>query len=83
MSKGPCDKCEELLHGYLDRELSEAEHLEAETHLDECDYCRRRYTFEATLRRYIKTTSAERLPPGLMEKLAQLRTTDTGAPTSL
>ncbi len=73
MSHGGCDKCEELLQGYLDRELSEAEVVEAEGHLDGCDYCRRRYRFEVTLRRYVKTTAVERMPPGLMEKLAQLR----------
>lgn len=75
----PCGKCEELLQGYLDRELTDAEAREAETHLQACEYCARRYTFEVTLRRYVRTTAAERMPPGLMEKLAQLRTTDAGA----
>jgi anti-sigma factor (TIGR02949 family) len=74
-----CDKCEELLQGYLDRELSDDEVLVAESHLDGCDYCRRRYRFEETLRVYVRTTAAERMPPGLMDKLAQLRTTDAGA----
>jgi anti-sigma factor (TIGR02949 family) len=74
-----CDKCEELLQGYLDRELSDAEVAVAESHLDGCDYCRRRYRFEETLRVYVRTTAAERMPPGLMDKLAQLRTTDAGA----
>ena len=74
-----CDKCEELLQGYLDRELSDAEVAIAESHLDGCDYCRRRYRFEETLRVYVRTTAAERMPPGLMAKLAQLRTTDAGA----
>ena len=41
-----CEKCEELLQGYLDRDLSPAEVLTAESHLDGCDYCRRRYRFE-------------------------------------
>jgi anti-sigma factor (TIGR02949 family) len=74
-----CDKCEELLQGYLDRELSDAEVAIAESHLNGCDYCRRRYRFEETLRVYVRTTAAERMPPGLMDKLAQLRTTDAGA----
>jgi anti-sigma factor (TIGR02949 family) len=69
----PCDKCEELLQGYLDRELSDAEVIQAESHLDTCDYCRRRYRFEVNLRMYVRTTAAERMPPGLMERLAQLR----------
>ena len=41
-----CEKCEELLQGYLDRDLSPAEVVVAEGHLDGCDYCRRRYRFE-------------------------------------
>ncbi len=74
-----CDKCEELLQGYLDRELSTEEVAVAEMHLEACDYCRRRYRFEASLRQYVRTTAAERMPPGLMAKLAQLRTTDPGS----
>jgi anti-sigma factor (TIGR02949 family) len=70
---GGCDKCEQLLQGYLDRELTETEHLEAEGHLDECEYCKRRYRFEVSLRRYVRTTAVERMPPGLLEKLAALR----------
>ena len=50
-----CEKCEELLQGYLDRDLAPEEVLTAEAHLDGCDYCRRRYRFEQALRRYIKT----------------------------
>ncbi len=68
-----CEKCEELLQGYLDRDLAPAEVAVAEGHLDSCDYCRRRYRFEETLRRYIRTTASERMPPGLMQKLAELR----------
>ncbi len=68
-----CEKCEELLQGYLDRDLAPEEVLIAEGHLDGCDYCRRRYRFEQTLRRYIKVSASERMPPGLIAKLAQLR----------
>lgn len=70
-----CDKCEELLQGYLDRELSDAEVAVAEGHLNGCDYCRRRYRFEETLRVYVRTSAAERMPAGLAAKLAELRTT--------
>ena len=70
---GDCDKCEKLLQGYLDRELSHAEVEVAEMHLDECDYCRRRYRFEEKLRRYIKVSASERMPAGLRQKLAELR----------
>ena len=73
MSKGPCEACEELLQGYLDRELTDDEVTLAESHLDGCEYCRRRYRFEVSLRRYVQTTAVERMPPGLMEKLTELR----------
>jgi anti-sigma factor (TIGR02949 family) len=73
VSPGDCDKCEQLLQGYLDRELTDSEFQNAEAHLNGCDYCRRRYRFEQTLRRYVKTTAIERMPPGLLEKLSQLR----------
>jgi len=69
----PCDKCEELLQGYLDRDLDTKEVEVAEGHLAGCDYCRRRYRFEESLRRYIRLSASERMPPGLMEKLAELR----------
>jgi anti-sigma factor (TIGR02949 family) len=76
MSHGPCDACEELLQGYLDRELTDSEVVQAESHLDGCDYCRRRYRFEDDLRTYVRTTAAERMPSGLMDKLTQLRSAD-------
>ena len=73
MSDADCEKCEELLQGYLDRELTDAEVELAESHLDGCDYCRRRYRFEVSLRQYVQTTAVERMPVGLMDKLSQLR----------
>jgi anti-sigma factor (TIGR02949 family) len=73
MSHGPCEACEELLQGYLDRELTDDEVELAESHLDDCDYCRRRYRFEVSLRKYVQTTAVERMPAGLMDKLVSLR----------
>ena len=68
-----CDKCEELLQPYLDRELSEAERVEAEEHLDGCSYCRRRYRFEEDLRRFVRQAVYEPMTPELRERLAALR----------
>jgi anti-sigma factor (TIGR02949 family) len=68
-----CDKCEELLQPYLDRELSDAERAEAELHLSGCDYCRRRYRFEENLRRYVRQAVEEPMPPELKQRLADLR----------
>jgi anti-sigma factor (TIGR02949 family) len=73
-----CEKCEQLLQGYLDRDLTVEEVVVAERHLDGCDYCRRRYRFEETLRRYIRTSASERMPAGLLEKLAELRGQSAG-----
>jgi mycothiol system anti-sigma-R factor len=70
----PCAKCEEVLQPFLDRELSDAEIAEAESHLDECTYCRKRYRFEEKLRMYVRQAWAEEMPPDLKAKLAALRT---------
>jgi mycothiol system anti-sigma-R factor len=70
----PCAKCEEVLQPFLDRELSDAELAEAEAHLDQCSYCRRRYRFEEKLRMYVRQACAEQMPPDLKAKLAALRT---------
>ena len=76
MTIDPCERCEELMQDFLDRTLSDREWHEAEEHLAGCEYCRRRYRFEETLRRYVKTTAAERMPPGLLGKLEELRGLD-------
>jgi mycothiol system anti-sigma-R factor len=70
----PCARCEEVLQPFLDRKLSEAERAEAEAHLDQCAYCRRRYRFEERLRMYVRQACAEQMSPDLKEKLAALRT---------
>ena len=70
----PCAKCEEVLQPYLDRELTDAERAEAEAHLDDCSYCRKRYRFEESLRRYVRDAAAETMPPELKARLAALRT---------
>ena len=70
----PCAKCEEMLQPYLDRDLTDAERAEAEGHLDECAYCRKRYRFEEELRRLVRQAAVEEMPPDLKAKLAALRT---------
>jgi anti-sigma factor (TIGR02949 family) len=68
-----CEQCEELLQDFLDRTLTNEEWAVAESHLEGCEYCRRRYRFEESLRRYVKLSAIERMPPGLMAKLEELR----------
>jgi anti-sigma factor (TIGR02949 family) len=71
--KDPCAHCEEMMQPYLDHILTEAERAEAEAHLDECDWCRRRYRFEESLRVYVRRAVAEPMPDELKRKLAALR----------
>lgn len=71
----PCEKCEELMQPFLDRVLDETELAEAERHLEACGYCKRRYRFEESLRRFVrKACGGEHIPPELKERLAALRT---------
>ncbi|HET8751825.1 MAG TPA: zf-HC2 domain-containing protein [Gaiellaceae bacterium] len=71
--KDPCAHCEEMMQPYLDHVLTEAERVEAEAHLDECEYCRRRYRFEESLRVYVRKAANEPMPAELRQKLAALR----------
>ncbi|TML29091.1 MAG: hypothetical protein E6G26_04680 [Actinobacteria bacterium] len=60
---------------YMDRVLTDAERGEAEAHLDECAYCRKRYRFEETLRVFVQqAVAAEPMPVELKRKLSELRT---------
>jgi len=71
----PCSHCEEMMQPYMDRVLTDAERAEAETHLDGCSYCRKRYRFEEKLRQFVQRAVAiEPMPVELKTKLAALRT---------
>jgi hypothetical protein len=71
----PCAHCEEMMQPYMDRVLTDAERAEAETHLDGCAYCRKRYRFEDDLRTFVRNAvHAEPMPFELKQKLADLRT---------
>jgi predicted anti-sigma-YlaC factor YlaD len=64
-----------MMQPYMDRVLTDAERAEAETHLDECTYCRKRYRFEEDLRVFVRqAVQAEPMPVELKAKLADLRT---------
>jgi anti-sigma factor (TIGR02949 family) len=69
-----CEKCEELIQPFLDRDLDESERREAEAHLDDCGYCRKRYRFEVELRRFVRRACDEPMSPELKAKLSSLRT---------
>jgi mycothiol system anti-sigma-R factor len=69
-----CDDCEQWMQPYMDRVLTDAERREAQQHLDECSYCRKRYRFEANLRQFVRQSFVEPMPAELKQKLAALRT---------
>jgi hypothetical protein len=69
----PCAHCEEMMQPYLDHILTEAERVEAELHLDECDWCRRRYRFEESLRVYVRQAVSETMSASLKQRLSALR----------
>jgi mycothiol system anti-sigma-R factor len=52
-----CQKAQELIHGYLDRELDLARSLEVEQHMHECETCARTYRSQTTLRSSLKNDS--------------------------
>jgi mycothiol system anti-sigma-R factor len=71
----PCAHCEEMMQPYMDRVITDAERAEAETHLDQCSYCRKRYRFEEKLRQFVRqAVQQEPMPVELKTKLAGLRT---------
>jgi len=69
-----CDECEQWMQPYMDRVLTDAERAEAESHLNECSYCRKRYRFEEHLRQFVRQAVVEPMPIALKQKLADLRT---------
>ena len=70
MSADPCQGAEHLVQPYLDRVLSDAEVSRIDTHLQECAYCRERYTFERVLRSAVRECCCEEpVPAGFVERL--------------
>src|SRR5436190_133953 len=53
---------------------SDEDRAEAESHLNECSYCRKRYRFEEHLRQFVRQAVVEPMPIALKQKLADLRT---------
>jgi predicted anti-sigma-YlaC factor YlaD len=71
----PCAHCEEMMQPYMDRVITDVERVVAETHHDECTYCRKRYNFDERLRQFVRqAVEHESMPVELKTKLASLRT---------
>ena len=69
----PCAHCEEMMQPYMDHTLTDEEMAQAEAHLAQCEYCRKRYRFEESLRIYVRQAASEQMPAELRQKLAALR----------
>jgi anti-sigma factor (TIGR02949 family) len=64
-----------MMQPYMDRVVTDTERAEAESHLDGCSYCRKRYKFEQKLRQFVRqAVEQEPMPVALKTKLAGLRT---------
>ena len=68
-----CDWCEEVLQPFVDRDLTDVERQQAQNHLDDCEYCKKRYGFEAGLRRLVRQAVVEPMAPALKQRLSELR----------
>ena len=73
MGECGCERCEEIMQPFLDRQLTAEEQGAAEAHLSECAYCNVRYTFESELRVLVKTACREEMSPELKAKLTALK----------
>ena len=66
------------LHLYLDRELSEAEIVVVQQHLESCPHCECRFHFDMSIKRLIHERCAfERAPEHLRESVLRLARGET------
>ena len=69
-----CQEAERRLHGFVDRELSDAQMAEVQRHLDVCENCRARFRFESGLRRLVRSAGqGEQAPESLRQRIRRLR----------
>lgn len=70
MSITACRTCLEVLHPYVDRELSQEEIVRVRAHLDECRGCLHLFEFEASVRRLVRVRCQEqRAPEALRQRV--------------
>ena len=58
-----CEEAARRLHGFLDKELNEAEVVEVRGHLNSCEECKSKFRFEASLKRVVMRHSSEQQAP--------------------
>ncbi|HMC42521.1 MAG TPA: mycothiol system anti-sigma-R factor [Acidimicrobiales bacterium] len=77
------DDCSESLHRlyhFLDGELTDERRAAIAHHLDECSPCLDAFDFEAELRVMISLKCRERVPDGLIERIAAAIRQERGWP---
>ena len=79
MSRRPCDRCEELLQDFLDRTLTNEEWREAEDAPRGLRLLPAALPLRGDPPPIREDDAAERMPPGLMAKLEELRGLDATA----
>jgi len=75
-----CEDCEAMMQPYLDGMLSDEELAEAREHLGRCPGCEKRYSFEESLRHFVRVAAGEAMSADLRERLAGLRSAPPPAP---
>lgn len=71
MTPGPCQPFRHLLGAYVDGQLEPATVLAIEEHLEECDECRERVSFQRAVGISVKrAVRTERMPEGARSRLA-------------
>ena len=66
-----CDEAVHQLYLYLDGELTEERRYQISVHLDRCGPCGSAVEFEAELRAVIASRCKDRVPPSLVERIAE------------
>ena len=63
-----CEEAARRLHGFLDKELNEAEIIEVQGHLNSCEECQSKFRFEASFKKVVMRRSSEQMAPTSLRK---------------
>ena len=66
-----CEECIQKLDQFVDRELTDAEVRELKLHLEFCPPCEERYTFQADLKRLVRTCMEQDVAPASLRAKLQ------------
>ena len=66
-----CNETLRELYQFLDGELTEADRLHIQQHLDDCSPCLEAYDFNAELRQVVRSRCVDHVPDSLRERIAK------------